>query len=165
MQCSITFEVLHIKLYALFKGAGAWPVVPHIIEVLDTGVKYLFGPLFCSQLVADLNCVNSTPVNFGRGNNTKGLKLKKRSMLRLFLLWIWTGECGKYKIWQTKDCDHWGKTIVRDLMIIAVNVQHGTIRSSHFMCTYQRNCRKWKSICNYVTEFCKTDDDVVCFAS
>lgn len=109
MQCSITFEVLHIKLYALFKGAGAWPVVPHIIEVLDTGVKYLFGPLFCSQLVADLNCVNSTPVNFGRGNNTKGLKLKKRSMLRLFLLWIWTGECGKYKIWQTKDCDHWGK--------------------------------------------------------
>lgn len=30
-------------------------------------------------------------------------------MLRLFLLWIWTGECGKYKIWQTKDCDHWGK--------------------------------------------------------
>lgn len=77
MQCSITFEVLHIKLYALFKGAGAWPVVPHIIEVLDTGVKYLFGPLFCSQLVADLNCVNSTPVNFGRGNNTKGLKLKK----------------------------------------------------------------------------------------
>lgn len=77
MQCSITFEVLHIKLYALFKGAGAWPVVPHIIEVLDTGVKYLFGPLFCSQLVADLNCANSTPVNFGRGNNTKGLKKKK----------------------------------------------------------------------------------------
>lgn len=67
---------------------------------------------------------------------------------------------GKLKIVITGE-----KTIVRDLMIIAVNVQHGTIRSSHFMCTYQRNCRKWKSICNYVTEFCKTDDDVVCFAS
>lgn len=31
-------------------------------------------------------------------------------MLELFLLWVWTGECGKYKLRQTKDCDHWGKS-------------------------------------------------------
>lgn len=74
MQCTITFEFLHIKLYALFKASGAWPVVPHIPEVLDTAVKYLFGPLFCSLLVADLNCLNSTPVSFDGGNNSEGFK-------------------------------------------------------------------------------------------
>lgn len=67
MQHTITFEVLHTKLYALFKTAGPWPVVPRIPEILDTGVKYSFGPLFCSLLIADLNCLNSTPVKFGRG--------------------------------------------------------------------------------------------------
>lgn len=63
------YEFLHIKLYALFKAAGAWPVVPRIPEVLDTAVNYLFGPLFCSLLVAYLNCLNSTPINFGGENN------------------------------------------------------------------------------------------------
>lgn len=53
--------------------------MPHIHEILDTRVKYLFGPLFCSLLIADLNSLNSTPVNFGRGNNSKGYKLKKKT--------------------------------------------------------------------------------------
>lgn len=66
--------------------------MPHIHEILDTRVKYLFGPLFCSLLIADLNSLNSTPVNFGRGNNSKGYKLKKKTktktcVLELFFLW------------------------------------------------------------------------------
>lgn len=78
MQCTITFEVLHVKLYALFKAAGTWPVVPHTPEVLDTGVKYLFESLFCSLLIADLNCLDSIPVNSGKGNNSKVFKFKTK---------------------------------------------------------------------------------------
>lgn len=71
-------KFLHIKLYALFKAAGAWPVVPHIPEVLDTAVNYLFAPLFCSLFFADGNCLNNTPVNFGGENNSEGFKFKKK---------------------------------------------------------------------------------------
>lgn len=142
MQCTITFEVSHIKLYALVKAAWAWPVVPHIPQVLDTGVKFLFGPLFCS-LLADLNCVNSTPVNFGRGNSSKGFKLKKKVCWNYFFCGYGLENVGNTKYGKLKIVVTGKKTVVRDLIIV-VNVQHGTTTSSHFMRMYQRHCRKWK---------------------
>lgn len=164
MQCTITFEFLHIKLYALFKASGAWPVVPHIPEVLDTAVKYLFGPLFCSLLVADLNCLNSTPVSFDGGNNSEGFKFFLKSMLELFLLWIYTGECGKYKIWQTKDCNHWGKTYCERFNNSCKCAAWNNNIIPFHVCI-SKALQEMENISNFVMEFCKADSDVVCFAS